>query len=134
MSGIFGIYSRKNCIKDLLWGTSYLQHRGQKYCGWAVVNGAKIAYNHHKGKLNERIDINEVEKVDGNFGIGVVSSGDRQPVSELSKHGEFMLAYDGNIMSAGDLKEELLNAGHSFTGHYDPSYVPDTFCLAKSWP
>lgn len=131
MSGIFGIYSKKNCMRDLVWGTSYLQHRGQKYCGWAISKDAKIAYNHHKGKLREKFDLDELDQVDGNFGIGVVSSGDRQPVSELSKHGEFMLAYDGNVFNAGDLKEELLNEGHSFTGHYDPTYIPDNVLLGK---
>jgi len=131
MSGIFGIYSKKDCINDLVWGTSYLQHRGQKYCGWAVVNDGKMVYNHHKGKLREKIDFNEVKNVKGHLGIGVVSSGDRQPVSELSRHGEFLLAYDGNVMSAGELKEDLLNEGHSFTGHFDPSYIPDNVLIGK---
>ncbi len=131
MSGILGIYSKQNCIRDLAWGTSYLQHRGQKYCGWAVVKDGKITYDHHKGKLKEKVDTEEVMKVEGNFGIGVVSSGDRQPVSELSRHGEFLLAYDGNVMDAKKLKEELLEEGHSFTGHYDPTYIPDNVLIGK---
>ena len=131
MSGILGIYSQKDCIEDLIWGTSYLQHRGQKYCGWAVVKGGKMVYNHHKGKLREKINFNEVKNVEGHLGLGVVSSGDRQPVSELSRHGEFLLAYDGNVMSAGELKEELLREGHSFTGHFDPTYIPDNVLIGK---
>ncbi|MFC1555037.1 amidophosphoribosyltransferase, partial [candidate division KSB1 bacterium] len=61
----------------------------------------------------------------------VVSSGDRQPVSELSKFGEFFMAYDGNVISAKELKEEMLKEGHSFTGYYDPSYVPDNVLIGK---
>jgi amidophosphoribosyltransferase len=131
MSGIFGVYSEKDCINDLIWGTSYLQHRGQKYCGWAVINDGKMVYDHHKGKLREKIEFDKVKTVPGNLGIGVVSSGDRQPVSELSKFGEFILAYDGNVMSAGELKEDLLREGHSFTGHFDPGYIPDNVLIGK---
>jgi len=131
MSGIFGIYSKKDCINDLVWGTSYLQHRGQKYCGWAVVNENKMVYDHHKGKLREKINFEQIKSIKGHLGLGVVSSGDRQPVSELSRFGEFLLAYDGNVMSAGELKEDLLQEGHSFTGHYDPTYIPDVVLIGK---
>lgn len=131
MSGILGIYSKKNCIKDLVLGTSYLQHRGQKYCGWAVVKNGKMVYNHHKGKLREKIEYDSIKNIEGNLGLGVVSSGDRQPVSELSKYGEFLLAYDGNVLSAGELKEGLLKEGHSFTGHFDPTYIPDNVLIGK---
>jgi amidophosphoribosyltransferase len=131
MSGIFGLYSKKNCVNDLIWSTSYLQHRGQKYCGWAVCSQEKMAYGSHLGKLREKVNFEKANQIDGNFGIGVVSSGDRQPVSELSKFGEFFLAYDGNVMGAKDLKEELLTEGHSFSGYYDPSYIPDNVLIGK---
>ncbi|HUU29734.1 MAG TPA: hypothetical protein VM123_18170 [archaeon] len=90
-----------------------------------------MVYDHHKGKLREKIDFDKVKCIEGNLGIGVVSSGDRQPVSELSKYGEFLLAYDGNVMSAGELKEDLLGEGHSFTGHFDPTYIPDNVLIGK---
>ncbi|MBN2290307.1 MAG: hypothetical protein JXQ83_13315 [Candidatus Glassbacteria bacterium] len=131
MSGFLGIYSKEHCIRDLVWGTSYLQHRGQKYCGWAVVHNGKMSYDHHKGKLREKFNFDQLKSIEGHLGLGVVSSGDRQPVSELSKYGEFLLAYDGNVMSAGELKEELLREGHSFTGHYDPTYIPDIVLVGK---
>jgi amidophosphoribosyltransferase len=131
MSGIFGIYSRKSCIEDLIWGTSYLQHRGQKYCGWAVSSNGKMAYGSHAGKLREKVNFKEAKEINGTFGIGVVSSGDRQPVSELSRFGEFFLVYDGNVTAAKELKEELLAEGHSFSGYYDPSYIPDNVLMGK---
>ncbi|MFC1557211.1 amidophosphoribosyltransferase [candidate division KSB1 bacterium] len=131
MSGIFGIYSSRNCVEDLIWGTSYLQHRGQKFCGWAASSNGKMMYTSHSGKLREKINFREAKDVDANTGIGVVSSGDRQPVSELSRFGEFFLVYDGNIIGAKELKEELLGEGHSFSGYYDPSYIPDTVLIGK---
>ncbi len=131
MSGIFGIYSDRSCIEDLIWGTSYLQHRGQKYCGWAVLSDGKMNYQSHAGKLREKFNFRDAERFSGNVGIGVVSSGDRQPVSELSKFGEFFLAVDGNVMTAKELKEDLLLQGHSFSGYYDPSYIPDNVLIGK---
>ncbi|NVM03085.1 MAG: hypothetical protein HWN67_12155 [Candidatus Helarchaeota archaeon] len=131
MSGIFGIYSEKNCTEDLVWGVSYLQHRGQKFCGWAVSTDNRMVYETHGGKLREKINFEEVKNVEGKIGLGVVSSGDRQPISELSKFGEFFLVYDGNVTGAKGLKEDLLNEGHSFTGYYDPSYIPDNVLIGK---
>ncbi len=131
MSGIFGIYSEKECIEDLVWGTSYLQHRGQKFCGWAVSSDNSMVYETHRGKLREKINFNEVKDVKGKIGLGAVSSGDRQPISELSKYGEFFLVYDGNVMGGRELKEDLLNEGHSFTGYYDPTYIPDNVLIGK---
>ena len=131
MSGIFGIFSEKPCIEDLVWGTSYLQHRGQKFCGWAVSGDEKMEYRTHAGKLREKINFGEVREIKGKMGIGVVSSGDRQPISELSKFGEFFLAYDGNVIKAKNLKKDLLDEGHSFTGYYDPTYIPDNVLIGK---
>jgi len=131
MSGIFGIYSEEKCIEDLIWGTSYLQHRGQKFCGYAVSLDGKLNYKSHAGKLREKINFKEAKSFEGTVGIGVVSSGDRQPVGELSRFGEFFLVYDGNVIAAKDLKEELLKEGHSFTGYYDPTYVPDNVLIGK---
>jgi len=131
MSGIFGVYSEKKCIEDLVWGTSYLQHRGQKFCGLAVSSNSKMVYETHSGKLREKINFKNVKSVEGNIGIGVVSSGDRQPISELSKFGEFFLVYDGNVIGAKELKEDLLNEGHSFDGYYDPTYIPDNVLIGK---
>jgi len=131
MSGIFGIYSEEKCIEDLIWGTSYLQHRGQKFCGYAVSSNGKLSYKTHAGKLREKIDFREAKELQGTVGVGVVSSGDRQPVGELSRFGEFFIVYDGNVMAAKELKEELLKEGHSFTGYYDPSYVPDNVLMGK---
>lgn len=131
MSGIFGIYSKDNCIEDLVWGTSYLQHRGQKFCGWSIFNDDKATYETHNGKLREEINFKDVKEVKGNIGLGVVSSGDRQPVSELSRHGGFFLAYDGNVPHAGKLKEELSEEGHTFGGYYNPDYIPDNVLIGK---
>ena len=91
MSGIFGIVSEQNCIKDLVFGTSYLQHRGQKYCGWAVAQNGKMVYETHAGTLREEIDFREAKEVAGTMGIGVVSSGDRQPISEFTEVRVFKL-------------------------------------------
>lgn len=131
MSGIFGIYSEKNCIEKLILGTSYLQHRGQKFCGWAISSNGKMVYETHGGKIREKVNFGEVQNIEGRIGLGTVSSGDRQPISELSKYGEFFLAYDGNVIDGKELKEELLNEGHTFTGYYDPAYIPDNVLIGK---
>ena len=34
-------------------------------------------------------------------------------------------------MAAKEVKEELLKEGHSFTGYYDPTYIPDNVLIGK---
>jgi amidophosphoribosyltransferase len=31
--GVFGLYSKKECVYDIFHGIDFLQHRGQEYCG-----------------------------------------------------------------------------------------------------
>lgn len=117
--GVFGIFSLDSCIKDLYYGTFNLQHRGQKFCGMATSNGKKIKLMTHEGLVKHCFMLDDLAKLEGNFGVGHVSLKDPQPIALDSKLGKFALAFSGNILNAADLRKKLKDKGHSFSTAYD---------------
>jgi len=132
MAGIFGVISKRDCVEDLFWGTFYVQHRAQDYCGLALFNSQKnkIEDYTHKGLIKQQFPKERRKELRGNRGIGSVAS-DRQPVSELSKLGGMILAYDGNIINHADLKNKLIGEGTSFSGYHDPGDITDIAIISK---
>jgi len=130
MAGIFGIVSNQDCIHDLFLGTFYLQHRAQIYCGLSYFDGKNLIDKTHKGLLRQNFPKSKLRKFKGQHGIGSVSV-TREPVAELSKSGGMIVSFDGNLINAEELKNELLMEGVSFSGHSNPEYVSDCVLVAK---
>ncbi|MFH1386266.1 MAG: amidophosphoribosyltransferase [bacterium] len=114
MCGIFAISSAKeNIVDDLFIGTFYLQHRGQRYCGLSTWAGDGIKVKTHRGLVRAAFE-SDLGELDGKMGIGHTSLKDRQPIKLDSKMGEFTICFEGNIINAAELTDELKKQGHSF--------------------
>jgi len=114
MCGIFAVTSAKdNILDDLYLGTFYLQHRGEQYCGLSTWSGDGIKIRTHRGLVRETF-AQDLAGLEGSQGIGHTSLVDRQPIKLDSKMGEFTLGFDGRVINAQELTEELKKAGHSF--------------------
>ncbi len=113
MCGIFAISAKGNILDDLLLGTFYLQHRGQKYCGLATSNRSEIKIKNHHGLVRESLS-RDIKGLEGILGIGHTSLQDRQPIKLDSKMGEFAICFEGNIINKSELVEALKKDGHSF--------------------
>jgi len=113
MCGIFAISAKENIIDDLFLGTFYLQHRGQQYCGLSTFVGDSIKIRTHRGLVRETFT-NDLVGLEGAAGIGHTSLKDRQPIKLDSKMGEFTVGFEGNIINAAELTNELKKQGHSF--------------------
>jgi amidophosphoribosyltransferase len=115
MSGIFGIVSKKNCATDLLYGTDYHSHMGTEFGGMAVLGKSfhrsihDITKSQFKSKFFE-----EYKEMEGNFGIGVISDRDAQPLIIGSKFGTFALVSAGLVDNTGELASDLLEQGETF--------------------
>jgi len=115
MSGIFGIASEKNCANDLLYGIDYHSHMGTEYGGMAVLGKRfynsihDISKSQFKSKFFE-----EYKEMEGNFGIGVISDHDAQPLIIGSKFGTFAIVSAGLIENIEKLASELLEQGETF--------------------
>lgn len=113
MCGLFAIADGKNIIDDLFIGTFYLQHRGQQYCGLSTCNENSIKIKTHRGLVRATFT-DDLLGLEGNMGIGHASLKDRQPFKLDSKMGEFTICFEGNIINAKELVDELKEQGHSF--------------------
>jgi len=116
MSGIFGVVSKKDCVKDLFYGTDYHSHLGTQFAGLAVW-GEKLTRKIHdirdsqfKAKFFE-----DYQRMKGNKGIGIISVSDEQPIYVNSKFGPFAIAINGFIDNSDELVAEMYKQGQSFS-------------------
>ena len=116
MSGLFGIVSKENCATKLLYGTDYHSHMGTEFGGLAVL-GKRFYHSIHdisKSQFKSKF-FEEYKEMDGQFGIGVISDRDAQPLIIGSKFGTFAIASAGLIDNVDDLASDLLSRGAAFS-------------------
>jgi len=117
MGGLFGVYSNTDCIEDLFYGTDYHSHLGTSRGGLAVKNSGgfqryikDITTSQFRSKFE-----NDIKKMHGNKGIGVISDYDDQPLIINSHLGVFAIATVGRINNLENLAKEALNHGSHFS-------------------
>ena len=116
--GVFGLYSKGQCVHDIFQGIDFLQHRGQEYCGIATFNGTIHQVTHY-GKVASSFKNEELEYLKGTWGLGHVSLWERQPVRWQSQLGEIAVAFSGNVLNADELMREMKRRGKAFYDGYN---------------
>ena len=116
--GVFGLYSRTECVHDIFQGIDFLQHRGQEYCGISTFDGGVHEVSHF-GKVANMFKYEDLEYLKGRWGIGHVSLWERQPVRWQSRTGEIAVAFSGNIINAGELIKDMKARGKAFYKGYN---------------
>jgi amidophosphoribosyltransferase len=116
MGGFFGVSSRRECIRDVFFGTDYHSHLGTVRGGLASLNGDGIRRSIHdisnvpfRSKFEE-----DLPSLTGKTAIGVISDTDDQPITIRSHLGVYALVTVGNITNADQLATEVFRrrAGH----------------------
>ena len=116
MSGLFGIVSSKDCRQSLFYGTDYHSHLGTKKAGLAVLNHQitrcihDISTSQFKSKF-----IEEIPKLKGKKGIGVISDFDPQPIIISCSFGKFAIVTAGLLRNKNELAREIMKRGGSFS-------------------
>ncbi|UCF18892.1 MAG: amidophosphoribosyltransferase [Gemmatimonadota bacterium] len=108
MGGFFGVAAANDCVADLYYGTDYHSHLGTMRGGLAVVdrNGFRrsihdISNTQFRSKFED-----ELARLRGRLGIGVISDYEDQPVLIGSHHGRYAIVTVGKL----DNLEELVAA------------------------
>ncbi len=116
MSGIFGVVSKTDCAKDLLYGTDYHSHLGTEYGGMVVLGKdfTRQIHNISQSQFKSKF-YDDYAKMKGNKGIGVISAFEEQPIYLNSKFGSFCIVTNGFIENAEELARGLFEKGISFT-------------------
>jgi amidophosphoribosyltransferase len=117
MSGIFGVVNKQNnCAQDVFYGTDYHLHLGTEYGGMAILGTSMYRKIHDitEGQFKSKF-AGDYDTIEGNKGIGVISSKGEQPIYLNSKFGPFALCTNGLIENVKELVQELHREGISFS-------------------
>lgn len=120
--GVFGVFNVKEASTLVYYGLHSLQHRGQEGTGIAVSTGEKISREKGEGLVSEVFNSEKLDKLQGKMGIGHVrysTSGgggieNVQPILIRSHLGDFVIAHNGNIVNAKELRMQLEAKGSIF--------------------
>lgn len=134
--GVFGMYDfdGNDVASTIYYGLFALQHRGQESCGIAVsdTNGERKVLSHKgMGLVNEVFTHEELEKLNGNIGVGHVrystagssTRENAQPLVLNYVKGTLALAHNGNLINAPQLRHELEYTGAIFQTTIDSEVI-----------
>ena len=135
--GVFGAYDMDggDIASTIYYGLFALQHRGQESCGIAVSDTegpkGKVLCTKGMGLVNEVFDAEKIEKLKGNIGVGHVrystagasNSHNVQPLVLNYVKGILMLAHNGNLVNAPELRKELEQTGAIFQTTIDTEVI-----------
>ncbi len=117
MGGLFGVFSNGNCLEELYYGTDYHSHLGTVRGGLAVKNAGgfqRFIKNITSTQFRSKFK-NDIQKMHGNKGIGVISDYDDQPLIINSHLGVFAISSVGKINNIEQLAREVLKNGAHFS-------------------
>ena len=119
MGGFFGTVAKSSCTADLFYGTDYNSHLGTKRGGMATYNAeektfARSIHNLESAYFRSKFE-DELDKFNGNSGIGVISDTDPQPIILNSHLGRFAIVTVAKIANMEELEAELLSKNMHFS-------------------
>jgi len=127
MGGLFGVISKSDCVQDLFYGTDYHSHLGTKRGGMAVKNDngyVRSIHNIENDYFRSKFE-DDLPKLHGHKGIGVISDYDSQPLIIGSRLGTFAIVTVGKINNITELARKAFKAHMHFSemsgGETNPS-------------
>ena len=128
MCGIFGVYGLADAAQLTYLGLYALQHRGQESAGIVAIrkNGSVIEHR-GMGLVQELFARDVLERLEGDITIGhtrysttgssVIANA--QPVVAKYHRGSLVLAHNGNLINAPNLRNDLVRSGSIFQSSSD---------------
>ena len=121
--GVFGIFGHPEAANLTYLGLYALQHRGQESAGIVASDGTQLRQRKAMGYVHEAFDAESLAKLPGTLAIGHVrysTAGESklanaQPIVIDSVHGQFAIGHNGNLVNAGEIRQELEALGHRRT-------------------
>lgn len=141
MGGFFGTVGSMPCVNDLFYGTDYCSHLGTRRAGMATFSNEKgflrsihsLQKNYFRSKFE-----GELDKFEGNSGIGVISDTDAQPQLMNSHLGRFAIVTVSRVVNLEELADRLLNEGMTLSefssGNINPTeLIALLICRGKNF-
>lgn len=140
--GVFGAYDTDggDVVPYIYYGLFALQHRGQESCGIAVTDTAgkrKVTSAKGLGHVDDVFNEEALSELKGNLGAGHVrystAGGTRaenaQPLVINYVKGTLVIAHNGNLVNAIELRRELGYTGAIFQTTIDSEVI--AYCIAR---
>ncbi len=119
--GIIGIAGPvgQNYTRDVYYGLSSLQHRGQQSCGIAVSHDGDVDFFKDNGLVSDVFTAEILDGLDGNIAVGHVrypaagTAGrvNAQPLVTTYRKGTLTIAHNGTLHNANELRKQLHDTG-----------------------
>jgi len=125
MCGIVGYVGPRQAQDVIVASLRRLEYRGYDSAGIAVANGGVIEIRKAAGKLDRMAAMVEANPLAGTLGIGHTRWATHGVPNDVNAHphfdqtGEFAVVHNGIIENFLELREELLEAGHTFVSDTD---------------
>ena len=121
--GLFGIYDHEDAARLAYFGLYAQQHRGQESAGIVTLDADGVHEHKGMGLVPDVFSEAGLRALTGRIAVGHVrysttgrsSSCNAQPFLAHYKGQDIVLAHNGNLVNAGELREELENEGAIFS-------------------
>jgi amidophosphoribosyltransferase len=139
MCGIFGIYGHPEAANLAYLGLHGLQHRGQESAGIASSDSNRLRTYRGMGLVVDSFDKQTLSRLKGKAAIGHVrysTSGDSdlanaQPLAVRHSRGQLAVAHNGNLVNAGQLRQDLEKEGSIFSCNADSEVIVHLFAKTQ---
>ena len=146
--GVFGVYAPEKALevaKLTYFGLYALQHRGQESAGIATLKQGRVYCHKDMGLVSQVFSEDILEQLPGEIGVGHTrysTTGsslkeNAQPVVLDTRLGKLVLAHNGNLVNAVQLREHLTNRDANFLTSTDSEMIALTIAdevnKGKNW-
>src|SRR5712691_4550170 len=138
--GVFGIFGHPEAANMTYLGLYALQHRGQESAGIAASDREHVRISRAMGYVADTFDGPTLAQLPGPLAIGHVrysTAGESklanaQPILIDCAHGQFAIGHNGNLVNAGELRDELVRQGSIFQSDSDTEVVLHLYARSKA--
>jgi amidophosphoribosyltransferase len=132
VGGLFGVISKEDCVADLYYGTDYHSHLGTMRGGLAVRNGSgftRIIHDITNAQFRSKFE-DDLGRLTGTMGIGVISDYEDQPLIISSHHGTYAIVTVGKVGNLDALVQAALQKNGTHFSEMTGSQVNPTQLVA----
>src|SRR5574339_1191322 len=138
--GAFGIFGHPEAANMTYLGLYALQHRGQESAGIASADFRQIRVSRAMAYVADTFDNKQLSHLPGSVAIGHVrysTAGESklsnaQPILIDCAHGQIAICHNGNLVNAGELRDELVRQGSIFQSSSDTEVVLHLYARSKA--
>jgi amidophosphoribosyltransferase len=127
MSGFFGAISKQDAVNEVFYGTDYHSHLGTKRAGLVFYNSKegfrRSIHSLENGYFRTKFEM-DIENLEGNSGMGVISDTDPQPILFNSHMGRFAIVTVSRLVNIDELEKCFLKKKNHFTENFEGNVNP----------